>query len=84
MIKEFVQNIIAEHLGVNIEKVKEEALLSDDLGADSLDPIEITMMIEEKFKIEISDDEHLALKTVGDYIKIAEEKVRALCLPEKQ
>ena len=66
-----VQNIIVEHLGVDESKVTENASFIDDLGADSLDQVELVMAFEEEFGIEIPDDAAEKITTVGkavDYI----------------
>lgn len=61
-----IAGFIAKHLGVEASKVTREANLIDDLGADSLDVVELVMEAEEHFNIEISDDEGEKLKTVQD------------------
>jgi len=61
-----VKDIIVEQLGVDPEKVKPEASFIDDLGADSLDIVELVMAMEEEFDIEIPDEEAEKLKTVKD------------------
>lgn len=61
-----VKEIIVEQLGVDPEKVKPEASFIDDLGADSLDIVELVMAMEEEFDIEIPDEEAEKLKTVND------------------
>lgn len=63
---EFARQIIADQLGLNVEDVTDSKRIEDDLGADSLDCIELVMMIEEGFAIEISDEEAERIKTVGD------------------
>ena len=63
-----VKKIIAEKLGVEIEKVIPEASFIDDLGADSLDLVELIMTMEEEFEIDISDDAAEKLVTVKDVI----------------
>ncbi|RPH52750.1 MAG: acyl carrier protein [Desulfobacteraceae bacterium] len=63
-----VKKIIAEKLGVDIEKVIPEASFIDDLGADSLDLVELIMTMEEEFEIDISDDDAEKLVTVKDVI----------------
>lgn len=71
-VAERVQKIVVEHLGVEEDKVKEEASFIDDLGADSLDTVELVMAFEEEFSIEIPDDAAENIQTVGDavnYIK---------------
>ncbi len=64
-----VQKIIAEQLNVGQEEVTMEASFIDDLGADSLDIVELVMKLEEEFKVTISDEEASKLKTVGDSIQ---------------
>lgn len=61
-----VKDIVVEQLGVDPEKVKPEASFIDDLGADSLDIVELVMAMEEEFDIEIPDEEAEKLKTVKD------------------
>ena len=61
-----VKDIIVEQLGVDPEKVKAEASFIDDLGADSLDIVELVMAMEEEFDIEIPDEDAEKLKTVND------------------
>ena len=63
-----VQAIVVEHLGVDAEKVTESASFIDDLGADSLDTVELVMAFEEEFGIEIPDDAAENILTVGDAI----------------
>ena len=63
-----VKKIVVEHLGVDAEKVTEEASFIDDLGADSLDIVELVMAFEEEFEVEIPDEEAENIKTVGDAI----------------
>jgi len=70
-IEEKVQKIVCEQLGVSSEEVKLEASFIDDLGADSLDTVELVMAFEEEFDIEIPDEEAEAIQTVKnavDYI----------------
>lgn len=73
-IAEKVRNIIAEQLGVKPEEVTPEAKFIDDLGADSLDTVELVMALEEEFGIEIPDEEAEKLVTVGDATRYVEEK----------
>ena len=67
-----VKKIVADHLGIEEEKVTEEASFIDDLGADSLDTVELVMAFEEEFGSEISDSEAEKILTVGDAIKFIE------------
>ena len=69
-----VKNIVADHLGVEESKVIDEASFIDDLGADSLDTVELVMAFEEEFGTEISDTDAEKILTVGDAIKFIENK----------
>ena len=69
-----VKSIVAEQLGVKIEEVKEDAKFIDDLGADSLDTVELVMALEEEFGAEIPDEDAEKLTTVGEAIKYIEGK----------
>ena len=69
-----VKKIVADHLGIDDTKVTEEASFIDDLGADSLDTVELVMAFEEEFGSEISDSEAEKILTVGDAIKFIENK----------
>jgi len=69
-----VKKIVADHLGVEEARVTEEASFIDDLGADSLDTVELVMAFEEEFGSEISDSEAEKILTVGDAIKFIENK----------
>ena len=71
---EKVKGIVAEQLGVKPEEVTPEAKFIDDLGADSLDTVELVMALEEEFGLEIPDEEAEKLVTVGDTIKYIETK----------
>lgn len=73
-IQERVKKIIIEQLGVKEEEVKNEASFVDDLGADSLDTVELVMALEEAFDIEIPDEAAEGIATVGDAVKFIEEK----------
>ena len=72
-----VKSIIAEQLGVKPEEVTPTASFIDDLGADSLDTVELVMALEEEFGIEIPDEDAEKMTTVGDAIKYIEEKANA-------
>jgi acyl carrier protein len=67
-VAERVKKIVVEHLGVEAAQVKEDAKFIDDLGADSLDTVELVMAFEEEFSIEIPDDAAEKIQTVGDAI----------------
>ena len=73
-IKDQVFQTVAEHLGVEKSKIAESSSFIDDLGADSLDTVELVMAFEEEFGSEISDSEAEKILTVGDAIKFIENK----------
>jgi acyl carrier protein len=68
---------VIEHLNVEAEKVTENASFIDDLGADSLDTVELVMAFEEEFNVEIPDDAAESIVTVGDAVKFIKEKAAA-------
>ena len=69
-----VKKIVADHLGIDEAKVNEESSFIDDLGADSLDTVELVMAFEEKFGIEIPDDAAETIQTVQNAIDFIESK----------
>lgn len=69
MVFEKVKDIIIEQLGVDEEEIKMEASFIDDLGADSLDIVELIMALEEEFELEIPDKEAEKIATVGDAVE---------------
>lgn len=71
-----IKTIIADQLGVKLEEVMPKASFVDDLGADSLDTVELIMALEEEFEIEIADEDAEKIKTVGDIIKYIEGKIQ--------
>ena len=73
-ISQKVKKMVAEHLGVEEAKVTDESNFIDDLGADSLDTVELVMAFEEEFGSEISDSEAEKILTVGDAIKFIDSK----------
>ena len=73
-IADKVKSIIAEQLGVKPEEVTPTSSFIDDLGADSLDTVELIMALEEEFGIEIPDEDAEKITTVGDAVKYIEEK----------
>jgi acyl carrier protein len=73
-VGEKVNEIIAKQLGVDIEKVTPEASFIDDLGADSLDTVELVMAFEEAFNIEIPDEDAEKILKVQDAVKYIEDK----------
>lgn len=70
-----VKKIVVDHLGVEEEKVTQEANFIDDLGADSLDTVELVMAFEEEFGIEIPDEAAEKIQTVGDAVSFIDENV---------
>jgi acyl carrier protein len=72
-VEQKVRDIIVDQLGVNADQVTNEAKFIEDLGADSLDTVELIMALEEEFGIEVPDDEAEKLQSVGDVIKYIEE-----------
>ena len=76
-IPDRVRKIVVEHLGVEEDKVTESASFIDDLGADSLDNVELVMAFEEEFDIEIPDDAAEHIQTVGDAVKFIQERLGA-------
>jgi len=73
-IEQRVKAIITEQLGVNSDQVTPDAKFIEDLGADSLDTVELVMALEEEFGQEIPDEEAEKLQSVGDVIKYIEDK----------
>ncbi len=69
-----VVKVVCEELGVTENEVQESSVFTDDLGADSLDVVELVMALEEEFSIDIPDDDVANMKTVGDVKKYIEEK----------
>ena len=76
-IAEQVRRIIAEQLMVDIEEVTDDASFVEDLGADSLDTVEMIMEIEDEFGIEIPDEDAEKIQTVGQAIEYIKQKVEA-------
>ncbi len=76
-IEKRVKEIIAEQLGLSVEEVANESSYVDDLGANSLDVVELVMALEEEFDIEISDDELEKIRTVQDTIDYIKQRVKA-------
>ncbi len=75
-IEEKVKSIIVEKLGVDESEVKPEASFTNDLGADSLDTVELIMEFEKQFSISIPDDKAEKIATVGDAIKYIEDNAK--------
>jgi len=76
-IEEKVKDIIVEQLGVNPEQVTPQASFIEDLGADSLDTVELVMAFEEEFNVEVPDEDAEKLQTVGDVVTYITEKTSA-------
>lgn len=76
-IAEKIKQIIAEQLGVKLEEIKPESSFVDDLGADSLDTVELVMALEEEFNTEIPDEDAEKMTTVADAIKYIEKKTKS-------
>ena len=74
-IEDKVKDIIAEELGVERDKLTDDASFMEDLGADSLDQVELVMAFEKEFDIDIPDEEAEKLRTVGDALKFLHEKM---------
>lgn len=74
MVFEKVKSIIMDQLDAEEEKITPDASIQDDLGADSLDIVDLVMSFEEEFDIEIPDEQVENIKTVGDIVKYIEEK----------
>ena len=72
-MKEKIVTLIANQLNIPIEKVKDEALIIEDLGADSLDVVEMLMTLEEEFGVTLSDEQASNLKTVQDIFNTIQE-----------
>ena len=74
-VDEKVKDIIVEELGVEREKLSDAASFMEDLGADSLDTVELVMAFEKEFDIDIPDEEAEKLRTVGDALKYLHDKL---------
>jgi len=69
-----IKEVVVEQLSVSADEVKDDAKFVEDLGADSLDVVELVMALEEKFDIEIPDDEAEKIQTVSDVVAYVESK----------
>ncbi len=76
-VEDRVSKIIVEQLGISTEEVVPEASFIDDLGADSLDIVELVMALEEAFDIEIPDDDAEKIQTIGDAFAYVKERLEA-------
>ena len=77
VVEEKISRIIVVQLGVSVEEIKPEVSFLDDLGADSLDIVELVMAMEEEFDIEIPDEDAEKIQTIGDVFAYIKEKVEA-------
>ena len=75
MVFEKVRDILVDQLDVEDEKVTMDASITDDLGADSLDVVDLVMSLEEEFDVEIPDNQVENIKTVGDIVRYIEDNV---------
>lgn len=73
--------VIADHFGVPADQVREETVFQPDLGADSLDLIELSMRLEDEFEVELSDDETERCDSVGAALRLLEHKVARRAAP---
>lgn len=71
---EKIRDIIADQLDADKDSITESSVITDDLGADSLDVVDLVMAIEDEFSVEIPEDEVENIKTVGDIVKYVEDK----------
>ena len=69
-----VKKLLAEQLNINADSISLESNVIEDLGADSLDVVEMLMVLEDEFNITVTDEESLKLKTVGDIVKLIDSK----------
>ena len=75
MVFEKVRDILMDQLDVEEEKIKPDSNITDDLGADSLDVVDLVMSLEEEFDVEVPDEEVEHMKTVGDIVKYIEDRI---------
>jgi acyl carrier protein len=76
-VEDRITDIVVQHMNITREEVVPEASFVDDLGADSLDIVELVMAMEEEFDIEISDEDAEKIQTIGDAIAYLKERVEA-------
>jgi acyl carrier protein len=74
-LSERIQSVVADQLGVEITEVTKDASILDDLGADSLDVVELVMTLEETFNIEVPDEAIEEMRTIGDVQRFVESRV---------
>ncbi len=75
MVFEKVRDILCDQLDVNEEEVTMESSIAEDLGADSLDVVDLIMSLEDEFDLEVPDEQVEAIKTVGDLVRFIEQSV---------
>lgn len=75
MVFEKIKQMLADQLDANIDDMTMETRIGEDLGADSLDVVELLMAIEEEFDVEIPDEDIEALKTIGDVVEYIQNKI---------
>lgn len=81
---EEVKEVISEQLGLRPEEIKLESSFINDLGADSLDTVELVMVLEEKFNIEIPDEDAEKIRTISEAVKYIEEKINRTSTAKKR
>ena len=69
-----VKQLLSEQLNISADKIKAESRVIEDLGADSLDVVEMLMSLEDNFNVTVTDEESVNLKTVGDIVKLIDSK----------
>lgn len=69
-----VKQLLSEQLNISADKIKAESRVIEDLGADSLDVVEMLMSLEDNFNVTVTDEESVSLKTVGDIVKLIDSK----------
>lgn len=75
MVFEKIRDILAEQLEIDEDSITMESNIAEDLGADSIDVVDLVMSIEDEFEIEVPDDEVENVKTVGDIVKYVEDSI---------
>ena len=76
MIFDRIKALMANQLNISQDKITMEANIINDLGADSLDVVEMLMVLEDEFNVTVSDEESLQLKTVGDIVNLIDNKTK--------
>lgn len=71
-----VRKMLAEQLNISVDKITPESKVIEDLGADSLDVVEMLMLLEDEFNVTVSDEESVNLSTVADIVKVIESKTK--------